>query len=72
MRKFVIVYEIAANVEPSQLWPDGNGPENPTSEDIKQEIGNHGGVTRAIEKWNLEDLAHYEVYEVAPDGSWVD
>lgn len=72
MRKFVIVYEIAANIEPSQLWPDGNGPGDPTSEDIKQEIENHGGVTRVIEKWNLEDLAHYEVYEVAPDGSWVD
>ena len=72
MKKFVIVYEVAANIEPSQLWPNGDGPVNPTPEDVKREIQNHGGITRVLDAWNLDELAHYEVYDVAPDGIWVD
>lgn len=38
----------------SEIWPDGNAPENPTAEDVMAEIRKSGSVSSFISDWNME------------------
>lgn len=45
-----------------EVWPDGDGPENPTAEDVLDLIDKLGGAEEVIWDWNLEP--NLEVGEV--------
>lgn len=38
----------------SEIWPDGNAPENPTAEDVMAEIRKSGSISCFISGWNVE------------------
>lgn len=38
-----------------EIWPDGEGPENPTDEDVIKEMQAYGSVYRVISDWALDD-----------------
>ncbi|MCK4260344.1 MAG: hypothetical protein KAX49_15310 [Halanaerobiales bacterium] len=38
-----------------EIWPDGNMPKKPTSEDVVKTIGKYNSIGRFLKDWNLED-----------------
>lgn len=55
MKKFRIIYELSSTLTEKQLWPDGDGPKNPTIEDVENLIEDSGGIIQVIDEWNLDD-----------------
>lgn len=39
----------------SDIWPDGDAPENPTPQDVADLIAKCGGVRAVLSEWNLID-----------------
>lgn len=37
----------------SQIWPDGDAPENPTPADVAEQMGKDGSVAQIILEWAL-------------------
>ena len=37
----------------SEIWPDGDAPENPTVDDVIEVIRTCGGVSDVLRNWNL-------------------
>ena len=66
MKKFSISYTIDVILDESQIWPDRDGPSNPTAEDVLQVIDQFGGIRRVIDDWDLDPGGdgHLDVYEV--------
>ncbi len=54
-RTFLIQVTGAVRLTKSQLWPDGDGPENPTVEDVEELIEESGGISCVIRDWGLEE-----------------
>ncbi|NBU69879.1 MAG: hypothetical protein EBS53_00225 [Bacteroidetes bacterium] len=63
MKKFIIRYEAEATLDVKALWPDGDAPENPTEDDVRELIESCGGIHRVLDDWNLGDRDLYEVVE---------
>lgn len=63
MKRFRITIEIDAVLDVSQLWPDGDAPENPTAADVRRLVDDCGGV-KIIRDWDLDDDAFITVDEV--------
>ena len=63
MKKFVIRYEAEATLDVKALWPDGDAPENPTEDDVRELIESCGGIHRVLGDWNLGDRDLYDVVE---------
>ena len=40
---------------PVEVWPDGEGPLDPTAFDVAEEMGNGGSVKRVLEDWNMNE-----------------
>lgn len=36
------------------IWPDGNAPENPTAEDVRDLILESGSLSRWLSDWNMD------------------
>jgi len=67
MKRFQIIYIVDATLDADALWPDGDAPENPTADDVRELIENEGGILRVIDEWNLAGFSpDYEVDEIAP------
>lgn len=47
-----------------ELWPDGDAPENPTADDVRARIRQHGGAREVLRDWNLDDELTLDVVEV--------
>lgn len=63
---FIISYEMKTELDIHQLWPDGDAPDNPSCEDVRSLIEEHGGIVRVIKAWNLDPWGDrsYEVREI--------
>lgn len=44
-----------------EMWPDDDGPDNPTAKDVVKLIEQYGGIRRAVEDWNLLNGAYVRV-----------
>ena len=67
MKRFQIIFTVEATLDADALWPDGDAPEEPTAEAVRELIKSEGGILRVINEWNLADrYADYEVDEIAP------
>lgn len=46
---------LSGNVEMSvkEVWPDGDAPDNPTAEDVVEQMKREGTIPRMLENWNL-------------------
>lgn len=54
-KKFRIVYQIDVTLSKKEIWPDKDGPKNPTAEDVTKVIEACGGFPKIIDTWNLDD-----------------
>lgn len=68
MKTFGIEINIYNKLTEKELWPDGDGPENPTEEDVKKLIEKHGGIANIIKDWNLYNdwTSRTKIYEIIP------
>ena len=66
IKLFIISYEMETELDTHQLWPDGDAPDNPSCEDVRSLIEEHGGIVRVIKAWNLVPWGDrsYEVREI--------
>ena len=63
-KKFLLQYTIDCTVSLDELWPENDGPENPTVEDVEDLINSCGGWERVILDWNLAEGAEAYVTSV--------
>ena len=56
MRGFGINVECYTDLSISDLWPDHDEPENPTTTDVETLIEQCGGILRVITDWDLGPL----------------
>jgi hypothetical protein len=54
-KKFRITYTIDVTLTEAEMWPDEDGPANPTAEDVARLIRKEGGFPHIIDEWNLDD-----------------
>ena len=67
MKRFQIIYIMDVTLDEDELWPDGDAPENPTADDVRELIEAEGGIVQVIDDWNLASRhTGYDVDEVAP------
>lgn len=45
----------------AEIWPDGDAPDNPTAEDVKQEMNASGPLAYVISDWGFESDLHINV-----------
>lgn len=55
MKTFVIQYNMFTRLTEQEIWPDGDGPEDPSCEDVKKAIDKAGGILKVIGDWNLDE-----------------
>lgn len=65
MKTFRIEINISEDLTVKELWPDNNGPENPTREDVLALIKQCGGL-QIIHDWNLGTDFDIEVVDHEP------
>lgn len=53
--RFHITIEVNVDLDYEELWPDGDGPLDPTEDDVRRLISKEGGPSRIIDEWNLQD-----------------
>jgi len=66
MKKFSLEISLSVTLDASQLWPDGDGPDNPTEDDVMELIEKCGGAESIIDDWSLGDNLDYHVIELKP------
>ena len=54
-RRFRVTIRDEYFLTESEVWPDGEGPLDPTAFDVAQEMGNGGSVRRVLEDWNMNE-----------------
>ena len=55
LQTFDISFDGSVTMSATEIWPDGNMPENPTAKDVALAICRLGSVSRLLEEWNLAD-----------------
>lgn len=53
MKQFRFYIEKTILLNEDEIWPDGDGPENPTTEDVWEEVRKEGGTAKILDNWNL-------------------
>jgi hypothetical protein len=65
MKKFRITFTVDVFLGVDAIWPDGDAPENPTADDVRELIEDEGGIVRVIDDWNLAVCDYdYDVTEI--------
>jgi hypothetical protein len=62
MADFAIELDCTLDLSTSEIWPDGNAPENPTVEDVLKVLREHGSVTTVIGDWGFSP--EWRVYKM--------
>jgi hypothetical protein len=62
-KKFTITFSVDVTLTVDELWPDGDAPENPTVDAVRELIEDSGGIFKVIDDWNLSDRDDYHVDE---------
>lgn len=66
-KKFRITYTIDVTLDENELWPDGDGPDNPTAEQVAALIRKEGGFPKVIDEWNLDDGFNRHNFDVTEE-----
>ncbi len=55
MKSFTFEVSATFEIDADEIWVDGDGPEDPTLEDVLEEIQKCGGPAAVIQDWNLTE-----------------
>lgn len=61
--KFNITIRLSESLSTSQIWPDGDAPQNPTSDDVYKLLLRYHSLGEFLDAWSL---GHITDVEVAP------
>jgi hypothetical protein len=64
--RFYLTIEVSVTLCKGELWPDGDGPEDPTEADVLALIKSEGGPIEILRDWGLEDDVDVDVSRVKP------
>lgn len=53
--QFTISINGEVELTPEEIWPDGDAPENPTVEDVLEQMQKSGTKENFMSSWNLGD-----------------
>lgn len=53
--QFTISINGEVELTPEEIWPDGDAPENPTVEDVLEQMQKSGSKENFMSSWNLGD-----------------
>jgi hypothetical protein len=62
MADFSIELDATLDLSISEIWPDGDAPENPTVADVVAVLEKHGSVTSVLSDWGFD--AQWRVYQL--------
>lgn len=54
-RVFTISVEADYDLSVSEIWPDGDAPDDPTAEDVAAVMESCGTKRRVLHDWNIDD-----------------
>lgn len=54
-KQFRITYHVEVVLDERDIWPDGDGPDKPTAEQVASLIQKEGGFPSVLVDWNLDD-----------------
>jgi hypothetical protein len=60
-KEFLLNAHLIVRLSESEIWPDGDGPEHPTAEDVCALIEACGGIAAVIREWNMGDHVEWFV-----------
>lgn len=64
MKHFLFEWVGSETLSVTDIWPDGDAPENPTTEDVLAKIKSCGGIQDVIRNWNIGPWLEVEGQEV--------
>lgn len=65
-KRFAIRIKGEVVLDESQIWPDGDAPENPTANDALAVLDAELGLSDVLVEWGLEDDFKFDVFDMAP------
>ena len=63
-KKFEIQLDLDLTLSVEDIWPDGNAPEYPTIEDVRNLIEEEGGIEEVLREWNLLYGVTYSILDL--------
>lgn len=60
-RKFTIAITGSVTLSKKDVWPDGDAPESPTTEDVLGVLQESGRIGEVLLDWNMEEEFDWEV-----------
>ena len=61
-RKFAFDLHMSVTLSVNEIWPDGDAPENPTAEDVKNLIEEtHCSIGSFLSDWNLDREIEFSI-----------
>jgi len=70
-KTFRVTFSGTFSMTAEEIWPDGDGPENPTAYDVRNRMISQGGKGSLLSGWNLEtDLDIAIVDEAGHAATW--
>jgi hypothetical protein len=64
MKKFVFRVNVEVVLTEDDLWPDRDGPEDPTEHHVRQLIKEEGGIVSVLHDWTLESDIDWDVVKL--------
>jgi len=64
---FTIDFSGSVSLRVSEIWPDGDAPDNPTVEDVMDKMRDCGSKSDLLEDWNIRDYLNISVHDDNPD-----
>lgn len=62
-RKFRVSFDGEIMLTSDQIWPDGDGPDEPTAIDVAALMRREGTICTLLQEWNLDDALDVYVDE---------
>lgn len=63
MKRFVLRANVEVVFTEDDLWPERDGPEEPTEHHVRAMILDCGGIVRVLRDWNLQQEVDWDVVE---------
>lgn len=64
-QRFSIEFDGGSVLSVEDIWPDGDAPENPTTQDVAVRIAESGWPERFLTEWNMAELLRVWVIPTA-------
>jgi hypothetical protein len=55
VKSFTFTFQCTVTLDETQIWPDMDGPEDPTANDVLAVIDDCGGAREVLRDWSLDD-----------------